>query len=596
MKSPEYGSDVIVDLLSALGVEYVAVNPGATFRGIHDSIVNHAGNVNPELILTTHEEIAVAIAHGYAKASGRPMVAIVHNIVGLLHASNAIHGTMLDQIPVIVMGGTGPMAQEKRRPWIDWIHTALVQGNAVRDFVKWDDQPASIPSAIDSILRGFQIATTEPRGPVYICIDAELQEMHVDAGPADVPALERYAAPSRVQADPEALARAAALLVGAENPVVFADRVGRDEEAFQALQELAELLALPVISPVAGAVAGRRAIISFPSTHPLDLTGCESELLSKADVVLSLEVFDPSPLVTSFDHHGGARTGRLANLALPEGCQYIDISMRHFRWRSWTQDYGMLLPTDVPMTADVGLAVPALLNACRELLATRDDVGERIRVRYQKLADQHTRTRQAWSDEADRASEESPIAPAFLARELGEVIKDDDWVLANGSLDGWTRRLWDWDKPYRFVGAPGLGYGVGVSIGAALANKSHGRLTVDIQADGDLLFTPGGLWTAAHHKVPMLVVMYNNRSYYNDEKHQERVAITRGRPVENRVTGIRLEEPVVDFAGLARSFGVAAEGPIDQPAEVRPALERAANHVRTTGLPALVDVICQRRR
>jgi thiamine pyrophosphate-dependent acetolactate synthase large subunit-like protein len=589
-RTPEYGSDVVVDVLAGLGVEYAALNPGASLRGLHDSIVNYAGNSMPRLILASHEETAVAIAAGYAKASGRPMVAIVHDIVGLLHASNAIFGSLLDQVPAIILGGGGPMAPENRRPWIDWIHTALIQGDAVRDYVKWHDQPTSILGLIDSVLRGNQIAMTEPRGPVYICVDAELQERTFDAATGALPALERFRPPTRVQGDPAALRAAAELLVDAERPVVIVERVGRDAAAFQALQELAELLALPVISPVTG--PGSDA--SFPSTHPLDMTGHEKQLIVDADVVLNLEVFDISPLITSYDHHAHQRTSRTATIDLAPGCRYIDIALRHFRWRSWTHDYGMLLPTDLAISADVTLAVPELLSICRSLLAERPELHSRIADRFAALRDTHNQTRRRWAAEAARAADEGSVSRAYLARELGQVIEHDDWVLTNASLGGWARRLWSWDRPYRFVGSPGLGYGMGVSIGVALAHAAAGRLTVDVQADGDLMYTPSSLWTAAHHQVPLLAVMYNNRSYYNDEVHQESMAVTRGRPVENKGIGLRIEDPTVDFAAMARSFGVHAEGPVEHPDQLRPALEKAAAYVRERRLPALVDVVCER--
>ena len=233
MTKAEYGSDVIVDMLRALDVEYVALNPGATFRGLHDSLVNYGGNTAPETILCTHEEVAVAIAEGYGRAAGKPMAAAVHNIVGLLHASMAIFNAWVDRAGVLVLGGTGPMAVEQRRPWIDWIHTALVQGNAVRDFVKWDDQPASIPSLMDSLIRAHQITTSEPQGPVYVCFDAALQEQRLEE-PVSLPALSRYTRPSRTQADPQALERAAELLLAAERSVVIADYLGRAQRPFRA--------------------------------------------------------------------------------------------------------------------------------------------------------------------------------------------------------------------------------------------------------------------------------------------------------------------------------------------------------------------------
>ena len=256
----------------------------------------------------------------------------------------------------------------------------------------------------------------------------------------------------------------------------------------------------------------------------------------------------------------------------------------------------MLLPADLSITADVTLAVPQLLEICRGLVAQRPELKARIAARTAELTDLHNKTRERWLNEARSQSAESPLTPAFLAHELGEVIKNDDWVVANGALDGWARRLWKWDSPHQFVRTSGLGYGLGIAIGAALANKSKGRLTIDLQPDGDMLFTPAGLWTAAHHEIPLLVVMYNNRSYFNDELHQESMALGRKRDPERKTIGIRIDDPAPDFAAMARSFGVYAEGPVDDPSKVREALSKAAQYIRETGKPALVDVICQRRR
>ena len=225
-----YGSDVIVDLLRGFGIPYAALNPGATYRGLHDSIVNYGGNT-PEMILCTHEEIAVSIAHGYAKATGKPMAAIVHDVVGLLHAAMTIYYAFIDRVPLILIGATGPLDRQKRRPHIDWIHSALVQGNAIRDYVKWDDQPATIADFPASFARAYRTAVTEPAGPVYLCYDAGLQEDEL-AAPVDVAAFVNAALPAPVQADPRALERAAEWLAAAERPVIVTELTARHPSAF----------------------------------------------------------------------------------------------------------------------------------------------------------------------------------------------------------------------------------------------------------------------------------------------------------------------------------------------------------------------------
>jgi len=572
-----YGSDLVVDLLTALGVEYVAFNPGASFRGLHDSLVNY-GNDRPRHLLVTHEEIAVAIAHGFGKARGRPMAAIVHDTVGLLHASMAVFIAWLDRAPLLVIGGTGPMATELRRPWIDWIHTALPTGQVVREYVKWDDQPASLAALPESFLRAWRVAMTEPRGPVYVALDAALQEapLETNLSPLD---RARFPVPASPAADPHAVATAARWLVEAERPVVVADYVGRSAEAVAALIALAELLALPVVD--------RGSRFNFPNTHPLDLTDAEGDLLREADVVLALDLLDLQAPLTTVD-----RTTRQARSRLAAEARVIDIAMRELLLRSWTQDVGALHPTDLAISADTRVALPQLLAACRETIDGRPALEAAIRARAARLAARHRDLSDRARAEAERQWDARPVSLPRLASELWEVVKSEDWVLVNRTLGWWTRRLWPWDRHDRYVGVShggSVGYGIGHAIGAALAQP--GRFAINIQPDGDLLYTPGGLWTAAHHRVPMLIVMANNRSYYNDEQHQEAMARHRGRPVERKGVGIRIEDPPVDFAGLARSFGLHGEGPIEDPRELRAALERAVRHVNREHGPALVDVV-----
>ncbi len=574
---PAYGSDLIVDVLRDLGIEYAALNPGATFRGLHDSLVNYGGNERPGIIQCCHEEIAVAVAHGYAKAAGKPMAAIVHNVVGLQHASMAIFNAWCDRVPMLVLGGTGPMAVEKRRPWIDWIHTALVQGNQVRDYVKWDDQPASLPSVPEAIIRGHRIALTEPQGPVYLCFDAELQEM-VLPEPIPVPDVTRFAPPSAVQADASALDRAATLLHAAERPVIIAEYLGRNPAAVAGLVRLAERLAAPVIDLY------EHGRFNFPSTHPLDLTGAEKELLASTDVVLALDVLDLHGALARAD-----RLTRRSEPILPESAKVIHITLSELGIRSWVTSYQRLAPTDVPILADTAVALPALVARLEGLADSpiRRARAEQLRAKHDALRrDARTTCEESWNDR--------PIAPSRLASEVWEALRGDDWVLANGTLDGWARTLWEWTRPDQYLGysgGAGLGYSAGASIGVALAHRGTGRVCVDLQPDGDLLYTPSALWTAAHHRIPLLFVICNNRSYFNDENHQALVARARNRPVENRVVGIRIEDPAVDFAGMARAFGVHGEGPVEDPALIAPALRRALRVVKEEQRPAVVDVV-----
>ncbi len=572
-----YGSDVVVDLLRGFGIRYASLNPGATYRGLHDSIVNYGGNT-PEMILCTHEEIAVSVAHGYAKVTGTPMAAIVHDVVGLLHAAMTIYYAFIDHVPLILIGATGPLDRTKRRPYIDWIHSALVQGNAVRDYVKWDDQPATIADFPASFARAYRIATTEPAGPVYLCYDAGLQEDEL-AAPIDVSAVLKGALPSPVQADPRSLDRAAEWLAAAERPVIVTETAARHPSAFADLVALAELLGAGVVD-----LNGR---LNFPTRHPLNVTG--GDALATADVVLAVDVGDLYRALNELDRDSKDRAKKPR---IPTGCRVIDLGLAELRSSKWSEDLGQLQPVDLAIVADTSIALPTL----RALLGERIRAGDPARAeRRERVAALHRDIHTRWADLAARDRDAVPMTPARLAGEIWDVIKDEDWVLTANTMEDWALRLWDMDRPERH---PGRSFGtatqIGTSLGVALAYRGTGKLVVDIQPDGDLLYDPGALWTAAHDRLPMLVVMYNNRAYYNDWEHQIRVARHRGTPEANAFLGMDITDPAPDFAMLARSFGWHAEGPIHEPGAVRPALERALRAVKE-GRPALVDTIVRRR-
>ena len=579
--APGYGSDLVVDLLRAVGIEYVALNPGATYRGLHDSLVNYGGNRAPELVLTTHEEIAVAMAHGYAKARGAPMAAVVHDIVGLQHASMAIFNAFCDRAPVLVLGATGPMDATRRRPWIDWIHTALVQGTQVRDYVKLDDQPASVAALPEAFLRAWRVARTEPMGPVYLCLDAGLQEQALDR-PIVLPDAGRFRPAAGPHADPRALDEAARRLAEARSPVIVVESLGRRPEATGPLCRLAELLAAPLIE-LAAESQGRPSV---PADHPLDMTDARDEAIRDADVVLGLDVSSFLSVLGETD-----RTTREVRL-LNERTHIIAISLDDYAFRSWAHTFQSLAPVDLPVAADAGLVLPVLVAAVEERLQRDLGAADRL-ARAKRIGARHAALRAEARDVVTLERSARPLAPSVLAAEIWAVIKDEDWVLANGTGKGWARRLWDWrpERSYGGSGGAGLGYGLPAALGVALAHQGSGKVCVNLQADGDLLYVVSALYTAAHHRLPLLTVMFNNRTYGNDETHQEAVAKARGRPIEQKVVGIRIDDPAPDFTRIAQGFGIWAEGPIDTVDAVAPALRRALRVVKDEGRPALVDVI-----
>jgi benzoylformate decarboxylase/acetolactate synthase-1/2/3 large subunit len=572
-----FGSDVMVDAIKACGFDYVALNPGSSYRGLHDSLVNYGGN-EPEIITCNHEKLAVGIAHGYAKASGRPMAAILHNVVGLLHGAMGIYYAYIDRAPVVVFGGAGPMASERRRPNIDWIHTANVQGNAVRDYTKWDDQPASIAAVPQSVMRAHRIATAAPQGPVYVALDAWLQEDELIAA-VELPQWDRLRTPEPIGPAPAALERLAERLVAAERPVLVAGYAGRDPAAFDQLSELSELLAIGAIE-----TSWR---LSFPNRHPLNVTGTDA--LEDADCVLFVDVKDMCKPTQELD-----RTARRVRTRIAADATILDLGFNDLGASAWSHDFAALHETDLQVTADTSVALPLLLERCRVLEAAQPDRRAARAERRAALARLHDAAWADWRAQAEREAALSPVATSRLAAEVWEVVREHDWVLSAGTASDWALRTWDFDRPYRHPGRSlGTATQIGISLGVALAHRGSGRLVVDLQPDGDLMFDLGALWIAAYHRIPMLVVMFNNRAYYNDWEHQERIARHRGTDGARAYIGMEIDRPAPDFAAIARGLGWHAEGPIADPHAVRAAVRRAAEAVAGRGRPALVDVICQ---
>lgn len=572
-----WGSDVIVDLIKTYDLPYAAINPGSSFRGLHDSLVNYGGN-QPEMLLCPHEEIAVQIAHGFAKASGQPMLAIVHDVVGLLHATMAVYYAYIDRAPLMLIGATGPLNEADRRPMIDWIHTANVQGQAVRAFTKWDYQPASVDGIVDSFARAYGIMMTEPCGPVYLCYDAGLQETPLAAQPALIPTSgQRIPAP--VAADPDALATAADLLVAAEHPVLLAEYGGA--RAFAAHVELAETLGAGFVD------VGSR--LNFPSRHPLNMSLID-DVFADADLIAAFDVRDWECVTTKLD-----RTTRKAASLVADGCRWIDIGFGDLEISAWSMDYQRLRRADLRLLGDTAMAVPALTALCRQRIADDPAASKRIAERRDRLGAISAAARERWAAQMRETWGQTPISLPRLAGELWSLIEGEDWVLTSNTLCDWTRRLWDFDAPHRHPGKSlGTATQIGISLGVALAHKGTDRLVVAIEPDGDLMFDPGALWVAAKYKIPLLIVMFNNRAYYNDWEHQLLMAKLRGTPEARAHIGMDLNGPEPDFAQLARSMGCAGIGPIEKPDELAPALREAIAKVKA-GQPTVVDVVTAKR-
>jgi thiamine pyrophosphate-dependent acetolactate synthase large subunit-like protein len=555
----------MADALRDVGLEYIALNPGSSYRGLHDSLVNHLGNSRPQLLLCLHEEHAVAIAHGYAKVTDRPMAVALHSNVGLMHASMALFNAFCDRTPVLAVGATGPLDAIRRRPWIDWLHTATDQAALVRPFLKWDDQPHSVPAAVQAILQAHRIACTTPKAPTYICLDASLQEQELDAeATPEIPTVSRFEPSRPPEPDSWTIDELAARLAAADRVVMLVGRTTRDGEAWERRIELAERLGASVHTHL-------KLPAAFPSTHrlhseppqPIASSRLKDELRS-ADVILALEWLD---------------LGGTIGLAAPVEGYVVAVGLDEQLHRGWSKESFTPIPADVHVHAGGDATVLALLHRLPE--------GARP-----------TRTRERGPTQgptpmpapADTDARGTPTVPD-IARCLRTQLAGRRACLVRVPLS-WSGGLWPIEHPLDYLGADGgegVGSGLGMTIGAALALRDDERLVVSVLGDGDYLMGVNALWTAAHYQLPMLVVVANNRSFFNDEIHQHQTALRRGRPTENRWIGQRIIDPDVDLAQLASAQGLVAFGPVPRCDELAGVLSRAID-AAMTGAPVVVDV------
>lgn len=552
-----WGSDVAAEMLRRLDIPYIALTPGASFRGFHDSLVNHLGNENPRMLMCLHEEHAVAIAQGYAKATGRAMAVALHSNVGLMHATMAIFNAWCDRQPMLIFGATGPVDAALRRPWIDWLHTSADQAALIRPYIKWDDQPGSVAALPESILRAWKLTNTAPHGPVYVCLDARVQEEPVETLP-DLPVPARFAPPAPSAPPPEAVAAAAAALARAQRPLILMGRGARTAAAWDTRVALAEALG-------AGMLSDLKVGAMVPTDHRLHvgqpinkLSKAGKAALREADVILSLGWIDLGGVL------------RQAFGAEAPGATIIHAGQDEHLHNGWGKEHYGLPPVDIALMGDPDAAASALLAV----------------MPARKPAD--------WITPAAAKPEPAPGA-ALTLRDVARALKaavGDQPVTFPALARAWPVDLWSHRHPLDYLGKDGgggVGSGPGLAIGAALALQGSGRLVVGVLGDGDTLMSINALWTLARYRIPLIIVVANNRSYYNDELHQEGVARTRGRNTANRWVGQRIDDPAPDIAKMAEGQGVAASGPVRNREALAAAMAQAVEAARS-GRPYLIDV------
>jgi thiamine pyrophosphate-dependent acetolactate synthase large subunit-like protein len=581
------GSDFMVDVIKTLDIKYCPSNCASSYRAIHESLINYGANKMPEFLSCMHEESAVGMAHGYFKVAGKPLMTLCHGTVGLQHATMGIYNAWCDRVPVIVVGGNDLDAAH-RPPGVPTFHSAQDINALVRDFTKWDDTPVSLQHFSQSFVRAYKIAMTPPYGPVMISLDAGLQQEPMKEHGGEKPYIPRYVPTSPPQGDTGAVKEAARLLAGAQNPLIVVDRAARTANGVTLLVQLAELLQARVIDQ-----GGR---MNFPRTHYLS---APPTAVNNADVIIGLELSDFWATVNSYTDNGANEGIGTNSTRIKRDTKLISISSVDLNTKANYQDFQRFQVIDVQMAADAEATLPALIEAVKQAGPNKAAVEKRGEAAKKAYAEGKARTREA----AAIAWDASPISTARLCMEVYGAIKALDWslVVSEGNVSNWPSRLWPMEKYHHWLGRSGgygVGYGAPASVGAALANRDLGRFSVSIQSDGDLMYAPGVLWTAAKHKIPLLAVMHNNRGYHQEVMHVQRLSNFRDRVAnlggDMGPVGTSIQNPDIEYHKLAESMGWWAKGPIKDPAQLGPALKEAVKVVQA-GQPALLNVWTQPR-
>jgi thiamine pyrophosphate-dependent acetolactate synthase large subunit-like protein len=514
------------------------------------------------------------------------MMTLAHGTVGFQHAAMAVYNAWCDRIPVIVVGGNH-LEASMRPPGVPTFHSAQDINSLLRDFTKWDDTPISLQHFAQSFVRAYKIAMTPPYGPVAIALDADIQQEPVKNGEKLV--IPRYVPTAPPQGDSGAVKEAARLLANAERPVIVADRTARTANGIKLLVELAEALQCPVVD--------RGARMNFPKTHHLSRA---PGVIGQADVIIGLELADFWATVNAWVDNGEGGHG-VNESRIKEGTKLISINSSDLLTKANYQDFQRFQVVDVHMAADAEATLPALIEAVMSAVPPGKKAAFERRGEASRKAKAEARARNLAAMAV--GWDASPISTARLTMELWAQIKNLDWSMVGSDrqMSSWPSRIWPMEKHYHHLGHSGgfgLGYNLSGAIGAALGNRPHGRFSVNLQPDGDFMYVPGALWTAAHHNIPLLTVMHNNRGYHQEVMHVQRLSNRRNRVAALGKTtgpiGTSIEAPDIDYGKLASSMGVQGFGPVKDPAELGPTLKRAVEVVKA-GAPALVDVWTQPR-
>ncbi len=565
-----WASDIIAEVTRKLNFKYMALVPGASYRGFHDSVVNYLGNDEPQMLICLHEEHSVAIADGYARVADEPMAVAIHTNVGLFHASMAIFCAWEGRAPMVMFGANGPIDAHQRRPWIDWIHTTKDHAAVIRNFIKWDDEPQSAEAAVESVLRAYQIAYSKPYGPTYVCLDAGLQEEPLSAD-IKVPDVSRYLPAPPPAADRATIRKMIAAIKKAKLPVILLGRGDRSQQAWDDRVKLAETLGCAVLSHI-------RAGSIFPTEHPAHVAQpCQrpaeddKALINAADLIIGMGWNDLGGFLRLCTGKSQTQT--------PIDATVINVSLLQYMHNGWNMDYQALPAADINVLADPDQVIRQML----------EELGVKGKPTGKALPKPAVRRLGHWTKSA-AAKAKPKLTGAMTSLDyhliMSEFVCSDPKLSLCHISTGFPGTAARWTHPLDFSGndaGGGVGAGPGQSVGTALAFRDRGRIPVTCLGDGDYSMGVNALWTASRVRIPMLVVVMNNRSYFNDEAHQHHVAEVRGRATENRWIGLRIDDPAPNLSLFAEAQGFETSGVVRTGKELKAALARGYEVVAKGG-------------
>jgi benzoylformate decarboxylase len=549
-------SQAYLEVAIAHGVDHVFGLPGTSGQEFIGTI---AEQEKVRFVLALHETCVVSMADGYARVTGRPSLAQVSTLPGTANSVGALYDAYRDRSPVVLTAthvDTRILGRDAHTEGKDLVELT-------RQFTKWSCEVHRADRIAETLNRAFKVAASPPAGPVYLSIPSDLLGEPVDAPPPDP---ERFRVVPRLAGDREALEAAARLLLEAERPLVVAGSGVARGGAVEELVRLAEAVAAPVV------MEPRYSFLSFPTTHPLSFQ------IPERQVSFELPVWGEPDLIFAV----GCRLIReYRYLSAPP----VKAGMRcvHIEEDPW--EIGKIFPVDVGVVADAKSALGALL----EILSRAPVDGARRVGRLERLRQAKEAAEAAKERNAREGWDAVPIDPARLVRTMDRLLEEDALIVNESptTKDVLTGH-------FRFTARRGyfsnssaghLGWGLGAAIGAALA--SNGRRVVACLGDGSAMFGIQGLWTLARYRVPLTVVVFNNRAY-QAVKNQFRGPEERIRAAAS--LGAELVEPELDFARIAESFGVFGQR-VENPDAIEPALERA---LQRSG-PALLDVVISQK-